>query len=342
MKKEVIGEASTVEEAKERASALLGAPASADVKFEIVAMPQKKLLGLFGGSPAKVKASYDDGKKEPKPTVQTKAAPKPEKKVAPAQKQEKTQPPVKAQNRPAPTEKQPVKTEKPAPKAKSVTQPQEKKKSGSACPSDEISAAAAAYLAELLKGLKVEGAAVTANQGDNGLSLEISCEDYGIIIGRRGETLDSIQYLVSLLVNKGASDYIRVTINVGNYREKREETLRNLAKKNSSHVLRSGRRVVLEPMNPYERRIIHTAVQEIEGVVSRSVGSNNERKVVIELAEGVKPTGGYKEREEHRGGGRSGHGGYNRNRSDSRQPAAPAAPARKLAKEELPKFGKIQ
>lgn len=330
MKREVIGEASTVEEAKERAAALLAAPADADVTFEIVAMPQKKVLGLFGGSPAKVKAVYDDGRAEPKPAAEKKAAPVPEKKTAVPQKAENPKKAAKPAKEDATAE----------PVAKEDIAAEEKHKSESAYPSDEDVATAVAYLNQLLDGLKVKDAAIQPKQSDDGLFLEISCDDYGIIIGRRGETLDAIQYLVSLVINKGKSEYIRVAINVGNYREKREETLRHLAKKNASHVLRSGRRVVLEPMNPYERRIIHTAIQDIEGVDSRSVGSNNDRKVVIELAEGVKPTGGtYKERGDRRGG----RGNYNRNRPGSRPAAsAPTAPARKLTKEELPKFGKIQ
>lgn len=336
MKKEIIGEASTIEEAKERAVTLLAAPADADISFEIVAMPQKKVLGLFGGSPAKVKASYDDGRPEPKsePVQQQPDAKKttsqPSNAAAPAKKE--------VQDKPKTAEK-PAEKEVPAAQA---TPAEPKKKAESAYPSDAVTAQAIAYLEEILQGLKVENAAVSAKQSNDGLFLAISCEDYGIIIGRRGETLDSIQYLVSLLANRDASDYIRVTINVGNYREKREETLRHLANKNASHVLRSGRRVVLEPMNPYERRIIHTTVQDIDGVNSRSVGSGADRKVMIELAEGVQPTGASRGRESRDRDDRGGR--YNNRDRGSRgpRPAAPATPTRKLTKEELPKFGKIQ
>ncbi|MBQ4267054.1 MAG: hypothetical protein IJB93_02575, partial [Clostridia bacterium] len=112
------------------------------------------------------------------------------------------------------------------------------------------------------------------------------------------------------------NEYLRISINVGNYREKRKNTLRELAKKNSEKVLKYGRNVTFEPMNPYERRIIHTAVQEIEGVTSHSVGSDSNRRVVITLAEGVKPThpskGGYNNR------GRGGKGGYNNRGRDRR------------------------
>lgn len=331
MKREIIGEASTIEEAKEKAMALLAAPADADIAIEIVAMPQKKVFGLFGGSPAKVKVSFDDGRPAPKPAE----APKKEPKLPQIEKQPKAEKPSK------PVKQEPKKPVPPAVDKKIEAPAKESDASSSAYPSDEKTAAAVAYLQSILAGLHVADVTVKPQQSDNGLLLEINCEDYGIIIGRRGETLDAIQYLVSLLVNKGTGDYVRVALNVGNYREKREETLRHLAQKNAAHVLRSGRRVMLEPMNPYERRIIHTSIQEMKGVNSRSVGSNNERKVIIELADGVKPTGGYQERRDRgeRNDRDSDRG--NRSRPASRG-AAPAASSRKLTKDELPKFGKIQ
>ena len=158
--------------------------------------------------------------------------------------------------------------------------------------------------------------------------MNIECEDYGIIIGRRGETLDSLQYLTSLAIKNVTNKYVRVTLNVGDYRAKREETLKALATKNANYVARSGRRYSFEPMNPYERRIIHTAVQEIEGVTSRSIGSGMDRRVLIEPEGGVK----HPYRNDRRGG---------------RRPASPKAPVdanreKKVDRADIPKFGKIQ
>mgnify|MGYP000146358723 CR=1 FL=1 len=97
------------------------------------------------------------------------------------------------------------------------------------------------------------------------LIFELDCgDDYGIVIGRRGETLDAIQYLARMVANRGVSGYKRVSINIGNYREKRKGALVSLAKKDAARAVRTGRNITLEPMNPYERRIIHTAVQEVE------------------------------------------------------------------------------
>ena len=142
--------------------------------------------------------------------------------------------------------------------------------------------AAAAYLKAMIDGLKVENAQITGEVKDGVLELTVNCDDYGIIIGRRGETLDSLQYLTGLAVKKASGKYIRVAINVGDYREKRMETLKNLARRHAEYVARTGRRYTFEPMNPYERRIIHTTVQEIEGVESMSVGAGQDRKVVLQ------------------------------------------------------------
>ncbi|MPM70099.1 hypothetical protein SDC9_117051 [bioreactor metagenome] len=119
------------------------------------------------------------------------------------------------------------------------------------------------------------------------------------------------------MINKGKNDYKRVAINVGNYREKRAKTLSDLAAKNASRVLKYGKNVVLEPMNPYERRVIHTAIQQIENVESYSIGNDDNRRVVIKLCEGVQPTnpgsGNYNNRNRDNRG--SGKGGYKGNRS---------------------------
>lgn len=321
MIKEFIGTGKTIEEATKAAHAGLNAPSSADVKIEVVAMPQKKLFGLFGGSDAKVKASYDDGKKEkkmqPRKDAPKKEAPKKEasKKKAPSKKE--TPKPVKAE-----------KAEKAA-KAPQAEKPKEKlnlaqKDLDYAC----------AYLKSMIEGLQVKDPQITAHIADGTVEMEIDCADYGIIIGRRGDTLDALQYLTSLAIKKQTDKYVRVTLNVGNYREKRVETLRNLAKKNAAYVLRTGRRYTFEPMNPYERRILHTTVQEIEGVESRSIGFDLDRRVVLEPEGGVK-SNGY--------GGRRGGSGYSKrgsNRSASRPAAANAAP--KADRADLPKFGKIE
>lgn len=121
------------------------------------------------------------------------------------------------------------------------------------------------------------------NEGERELSINMSGDDMGILIGKRGQTLDSLQYLVSLVVNKESEDYIRVKLDTENYRERRKETLETLAKNIAYKVKRTRRPVSLEPMNPYERRIIHSALQNDKFVVTRSDGEEPFRHVVISL-----------------------------------------------------------
>lgn len=122
---------------------------------------------------------------------------------------------------------------------------------------------------------------IEEDEDKNGCTMMIEGEDLGFIIGRRGDTLDALQYLVGLVANRGREDYYRVTLDIGNYREKREQALKGLAHKLASQAARTGRKHSLEPMNPYERRLIHTAVQDVKGATSWSVGSEPNRHVVI-------------------------------------------------------------
>ncbi|MBE6763675.1 MAG: protein jag [Ruminococcaceae bacterium] len=138
------------------------------------------------------------------------------------------------------------------------------------------------YLLQVLATMNVEvGVDIQQDEDENGCTLMIDGEDLGFIIGRRGDTLDALQYLVGLVANRGREAYYRVTLDIGNYREKREQALKGLAHKLAAQAARTGRKHSLEPMNPYERRLIHTAVQEVKGATSWSVGSEPNRHVVI-------------------------------------------------------------
>lgn len=151
---------------------------------------------------------------------------------------------------------------------------------------------AESYIAAILKGLGIEDAKIDIKADEEDIRITLDCgDDYGAVIGRRGETLDAIQYLTRLVVNRGTEGFKRVSINAGDYRERREAALRLLARRNSEKVKKYGRSIALDPMNPFERRIIHTTVQEIDGVDSHSVGLDSERRVVLTPAGGTRQPG---------------------------------------------------
>lgn len=310
MIKEFTATGRSLEEAMSAAKLGLHAPDDALVHTEIVEQKKKKFFGLFGSSEVTVKASYDDGRKQKKQKQNKPAKKEAPKKNAPKKDAPRREQPAKKAEKPA--------ARKSAPKPEAASEEKEEVKITEA---DVDIKAAETYLGEMIKGLKVEDAQITGAVVDGVLEITIECDDYGIIIGHRGETLDSLQYLTSLQVKKASGKYVRVTLNVGNYREKRAETLRNLARKNANYVIRTGRRYTFEPMNPYERRIIHTAVQEIGGVESMSIGYGQDRKVVIQPIGGAKP--------QQRGGNRGGRGGASR-------------PAAKPIQKDFTKFGKIE
>lgn len=137
------------------------------------------------------------------------------------------------------------------------------------------------YLTDVLHALKLENFEINAVRRDNNIVLDITGEKLGVVIGRRGETLDSLQYLTILASNRTEENYCRISVDCNGYRDKRKETLESLAKRTSAKVIKQGRKIALEPMNPYERRIIHSCVAEIEGVSSHSTGVEPYRKVVI-------------------------------------------------------------
>lgn len=274
---EAFGTGSTAEEAQKAALSELAAPADADVKTEIVDVQEKKILGLFRGATVyKAKASYEVEVAEPEVKEEIKAEPK------------KSETKKKAE--------------------KKVVAPKEEEDDENAVVTVDADGVAENYIRNIFKGLGLDDIHITTSKKTEAISFQVDCgDDYGCVIGRRGETLDAIQYLVRLVVGKENEEFKRVSVNVGNYREKRANTLTDLAKRNADKVLKYGRNVVLEPMNPYERRIIHTAIQQIENVESYSIGSDDSRRVVIKLVDGAKPThssSGYnsRPRRDSRGG----------------------------------------
>ncbi|MBE6835667.1 MAG: KH domain-containing protein [Ruminococcaceae bacterium] len=258
MLKEAIGSGATVEEATKAAKEQLGAPEEVEVKIEILKMPQKKILGLFGGSDAQVKASYEVAD-EPVKVKREKNEKRENKKNNNNNRKEK---------KPQPVKEVVVEISKPFVSVELT-------------PTNEYDDAKE-YLKAMILGIGMESCEIEVTANDEEINFEVDCgEDYGLVIGRRGETLDALQYLTRMVANHGKGSYKRVSVNVGDYREKREEALRTLARRHAIKAVKSGRSVTLEPMNPYERRVIHTAVQEVKGATSYSTGSDLDRRVTI-------------------------------------------------------------
>ena len=140
------------------------------------------------------------------------------------------------------------------------------------------------FLSDVLAAMNIEAVVnINYDKTENNMDIELSGDDMGILIGKRGATLDSLQYLASLVANKESEEYIRVKIDTENYRERRKQTLENLAKNMAFKVKRTKRSVSLEPMNPYERRVIHSALQNDEFVTTHSEGEEPYRHVVVTM-----------------------------------------------------------
>ena len=205
MIKEAFGIGETINLAQDAAKKELGDEYQ-DVKFEVIQMPTKKTLGLFGGKPAKVRAFVE---------------------ISPG-------------------------------------------------------AVAAEYVEDVLQEFGLKDFEIEVKENEKSAELQITGDRISPIIGRRGKLLDDIQYLAGLVANSGEKEYFSLTINAGDYRGRREKTLENLAQKVASKVLKRGSRVVLEPMSPYERRVIHLAIENIDGVKSHSEGEGLNRHIIVE------------------------------------------------------------
>ena len=174
------------------------------------------------------------------------------------------------------------------------------------------------FLRSVLDKMQLSDIAIESKLEDNNLTFDLSGEQEGFVIGRRGETLDALQYLTRLVANhNNEGGYVNVTVNVGNYRDKREKTLEILGRKNAFKAIKTGRKIVLEPMNPYERRIIHTSVQKVNGAISWSEGENINRHVVI----GPDPKSNHNRRGGYNNNRRGGRRSYNGGRGKSSSPA---------------------
>ena len=283
----------TEDEAIQSALAQLGLDRD-DVSVEILERAKSGFLGI-GSAPARVRVSYDDGKAEEavKPAEKP-AAPKPEKKVEPSaapkavpmyvpevlQKKEPRAAKEERSGRPAREERR-----ERAPRAERAERPPPQPKPivdlGEEC-RDEKSEQIRSFLKGLLEHMD-SAAEIKIYESEKGrYKVYLEGEKLGALIGRRGETLDAIQQLTNYSINRGSEkNRVRVQVDAENYREKREQSLERLAEKVAGKVTKYRRNVTLEPMNAYERHVIHTALQDTPGVTTFSIGTEPNRRVVV-------------------------------------------------------------
>ena len=292
--REVIVTGKTVEEATEKACLELGLPRE-EVSIEILEMPTRK---LFKTTPAKVKATADEAEA---PAAEEKPAPEAPKAEA---KKEAPKAPEKKPEAPK-AEPAPVKEEVPAEEAAQdapITEAQQAKLD-----------AAVAYLKTVFAAMGAGEVTVTTSKQGEACIIRVEGDDVGMLIGHRGETMESLSYLASLVANRLPGEYIKLGLDVAGYRGKREKDLEALARRMGAKVARTGRSWAMDPMNPYERRIIHSTISGMEGVRSESRGEGADRRVVIYPTD-PQAAAFERERRGERGGrgSRGGRGGKGR------------------------------
>ena len=306
----------TVDEARAKACALLGVQAEdMNVSYEVLEMPQKTgFLGLKL-TPAKVRVSVEEPDAPKAPEAPAAAE-------APAPVEEKVEvPAAPAAEEAAPAEE--PKAEEAAPVAEAA--PAEEAEEGEVPINIEENSkvkAAVEYLQEVITRMGVNDVTFSAVQKGEATIIRLDGEKLGALIGRRGETMESLSYLASLVANRLEGDYIKLGLDVAGYRDKRESDLTALAQRIGAKVRKTGRSFAMEPMNPYERRIIHSAIGKMEGVRSESKGEGRDRRVVIySTAPDAQTDNTYGERRPRGNGRRNGgnrNGGYRGNRNGDR------------------------
>ena len=301
MEKSIVVTGKTIDLAVEAALAQLGLTRD-DITYEVLALPKAGFLGI-GAQPAKVQVTYEAPDPIPAaPKVALSSASRSKPKPAPAKKPETPKPeaPKAEQPKQEAPKAEPVKTETPkAPKAPKENKPKAPKESkenkepkAPKAPKEAKTYAPAeagsveeqieTFIKGLLEHMGSQAVPHAWKEEDNTYKVDLVGDDLGYLIGRRGDTLDAIQHLSNYAINRGVEGHIRINVDAEEYREKREDSLRRYARKKAQQVLKNRRRTTLEPMNAYERHVIHAALQDMDNVTTHSTGSEPNRRVVIE------------------------------------------------------------
>ena len=292
MEKTLITTGKTIDLAIEAALNQLGLDRDS-VSVEVLAQAKSGFLGL-GAQPAKVQVTYEvpdpapeapkvalssasRSKPKAKPVVEKKEEPKPEAPKATSKAEPKKETP-KAERKPEPKKEAPKAERKPEPKkeAPKVEKTFAPAEAGSVEEKIEV------FLKGLLEQMGSDAVPHAVKTDSNNYKVELTGSDLGYLIGRRGDTLDALQHLANYSVGRNVEGHIRITVDAEDYREKREDSLRRYARKKAQQVLKARRRTTLEPMNAYERHVIHAALQDMENITTHSTGTEPNRRVVIE------------------------------------------------------------
>ena len=304
MEKTIVTTGKTIDLAIEAALNLLGLDRDS-VSVQVLAQAKSGFLG-FGAQPAKVQVTYEapDPKPEAPKTALSSASRSKPKAAAPVKKPEAPKaaaPKVEVPKAEAPKAEVPKaeapkaevpKAEKPkaekAPKAKKPAAPKAEKKESVEAKTYAPAAAGSVeekievFLKGLLEHMGSQAVPHAWHEGDNTYMVDLTGEDLGYLIGRRGDTLDALQHLCNYSINRGIEGHVRINVDAEAYRQKREDSLRRYARKKAQQVLKAHRRTTLEPMNAYERHVIHATLQDTERITTYSVGTEPNRRVVIE------------------------------------------------------------
>ena len=279
MEKTLVTTGKTIDLAIEAALTQLGLDRDS-VSVQVLAQAKSGFLGL-GGQPAKVEVTYEAPDPAPKVALSSasrkkpaapKAALAPEAKPAPQPQAPKAEKPKAA---PAPKAEKPKAEPKPA-------QPKEPKVYAPA-PEGSVEEKIEKFLKGLLEHMGSDAVPHAVKGEGNNYSVDLEGEDLGYLIGRRGDTLDALQHLANYTVNRGVEGHIRISVDAEDYRRKREDSLNRYARKKAQQVLKNRRRCSLEPMNAYERHVIHAALQDMDNITTHSTGTEPNRRVVIEF-----------------------------------------------------------
>ena len=286
MEKTIVTTGKTIDEAVEAALAQLALTRD-DITYQVLAMPKSGFLGL-GASPAKVEVTYEVPDPAPKVALSSASRSKPKAKPVIEKKVEAPKvEPVKAPAAPVKAVEPKKEAPKPAREPKPV---REEAPKVSKAPKTYVPAQAGSteekietFLKGLLEHMGSSAVPHAWKAEDNTYKVDLVGDDLGYLIGRRGDTLDAIQHLCNYSIKRDVEGHIRINVDAEEYREKREDSLRRYARKKAQQVLKNRRRTTLEPMNAYERHVIHAALQETENISTHSTGTEPNRRVVIEF-----------------------------------------------------------